>query len=147
MASGASPTEMVKLQVALWVGAPESDTWKVRPKLPAVEGVPAIRPLAPSARPGGSAPEAMLHAYGRVPPVAASVVSYATPTVPAGRVLVAMPSGGGGCVEVDPSAQNSKKLSDHPVPSPTLLVSMRMNLACALKASLPSTTGELWDGV
>src|SRR5437016_1386277 len=31
-----------------------------------------------------------------------------------------------------PSAQNSKKLRDHPLPSPTLLVSMRKNLACTL---------------
>src|SRR5438067_1827215 len=41
-----------------------------------------------------------------------------------------------------PSAQNSKKLRDHPVPSPTLLVSRRRNLACALSGSLPVTTGK-----
>src|SRR2546430_12388351 len=41
-----------------------------------------------------------------------------------------------------PSAQNSKKLRDHPLPSPTLLVSMRRYLACALSASLPMTTGK-----
>ena len=54
---------------------------------------------------------------------------------------------GGGDVEVDPSAQNSKKLRDHPVPSPTLLVSMRTNLAWALSDSLPLTTGELLERV
>src|SRR4051812_44781620 len=36
-----------------------------------------------------------------------------------------------------PSTQNSKKLRDHPLPSPTLLVTMRKNLACALSASVP----------
>ena len=42
-----------------------------------------------------------------------------------------------------PSTQNSKKLKDHPLPSPTLLVTMRRNLACTLSASLPLTTGAL----
>ena len=37
-----------------------------------------------------------------------------------------------------PSAQNSKKLRDHPLPSPTLLASRRKNLACTLSGSLPS---------
>ena len=36
-----------------------------------------------------------------------------------------------------PSAQNSKKLKDHPLPSPTLVVTMRRNLACALSTSFP----------
>jgi hypothetical protein len=49
--------------------------------------------------------------------------------------------------DVEPSAQNSKKLRDHPLPSPTLLVSMRTNLACALSGSLPLTTGALLERV
>jgi hypothetical protein len=42
---------------------------------------------------------------------------------------------------VGPSAQNSKKLRDHPLPSPTFVVTMRRNLAVALITSTPLRTG------
>jgi hypothetical protein len=62
--------------------------------------------------------------------------------MPEGSVVVVTLRGG-----PDPSAQNSKKLSDHPLPSPTLLVTMRRNRAVALSASLPLTTGALLERV
>ena len=51
---------------------------------PAVPGVPEIVPPAARLNPAGSDPLATDHAYGGVPPEAASVCEYATPTMPAG---------------------------------------------------------------
>ncbi len=70
--------------------------------------------MAPSSvRPAGSAPPASDHEYGGVPPVAASVCEYATPTDPAGRLVVVTSRGAGAtatesscvsvCVGVPPS--------------------------------------------
>ena len=53
-------------------------------------GVPAIVPALLKPRPAGSAPDASVHPYGTVPPVAVRVVEYAVPTVPLGVVTVLM---------------------------------------------------------
>ena len=51
-------------------------------------GVPEIIPvLAARLSPVGSCPLEMLHVYGVVPPVAASVAVYADPTTPWGTVV------------------------------------------------------------
>ena len=52
-------------------------------------GVPVIVPVLPfSERPVGSVPLVIVHVYGEVPPVAASVALYAIPTCPFGKLLV-----------------------------------------------------------
>ena len=52
-----------------------SCTWALKEKLPASVVVPVIVPVAAlNPKPAGSAPPVMLHVYGGVPPVAASVV-------------------------------------------------------------------------
>jgi len=43
----------------------------------------------------------------------------------------------------EPSAQNSKKLNDQPLPSPTLVVTRRKNLAVTPSGSRPLTTAEV----
>ena len=49
-------------------------TWTVKFEVPVAVGVPEITPvLAVSVSPGGSAPLAIDHVYGGVPPLAASV--------------------------------------------------------------------------
>ncbi len=52
---------------------PLSVTFTVKLLAPAAVGVPEIVPLAASVNPPGSAPLAIVHAYGGVPPEAASV--------------------------------------------------------------------------
>ena len=65
-----------------------SVTLTVKPKVPAAVGVPLMVPLDGSrVRPGGSAPEAIDHVYGAVPPEACSVVEYEVPTMPLGSCL------------------------------------------------------------
>ena len=79
---------MLKLAEAVVAGEPESVTFIVKLKVPAVVGVPEIVPVADRVRPPGKAPELMLQLYGVVPPVAASVVEYAVPTCPEETELV-----------------------------------------------------------
>ena len=93
---GAGATPMLSAWVAFCAGAEESVTLAVKEKLPLCVGVPEIAPAAESVNPGGSVPEARLHIYGIVPPVAARVALYTTPTVPEANELVVMLSGGGG---------------------------------------------------
>ncbi len=65
----------------------------VKLNVPNAEGVPEITPVpAASESPPGNAPLAMAHLYAVVPPVAVSVVEYAVPIVPAGKVVVVMAS-------------------------------------------------------
>ncbi len=52
---------------------PLSVTFTVKLLDPAAVGVPEIVPFAASVSPAGSAPLAIVHAYGGVPPEAASV--------------------------------------------------------------------------
>jgi hypothetical protein len=65
--------------------APVTRTVKV--EVPAVVGVPLIAPPVDRERPAGRGPEETDQLYGCVPPVAASVLLYAVPTVPAGKGL------------------------------------------------------------
>ena len=59
-------------------------------------GVPEIAPvLALRLSPAGKLPELMFHWYGGVPPVAESVVEYASPAVPFGSEVVLMVRGFG----------------------------------------------------
>ena len=62
-----------------------SVTVTVKDAVPAVVGVPLMTPDGERARPAGGEPTDMAHEYGIVPPVAASVCEYATPTVPPGN--------------------------------------------------------------
>jgi hypothetical protein len=67
----------------LAVPLPESATWMVKEKIPAVVGEPATEPSLLSASPSGSAPETTLHVYGALPPLADSATAaYATPASP-----------------------------------------------------------------
>jgi hypothetical protein len=71
-----------------------SFAWRENEYEAAVVGVPEMAPALESVNPAGRmVPEAMLHEYGEVPPVAASVVlGYAVPAVPLGTELVEMAS-------------------------------------------------------
>lgn len=65
-------TEMVSDRVA--VRPAESVTFAVNEVLPVAVGIPLITPVLPSrVSPAGSEPAEMLHVYGAVPDVAASV--------------------------------------------------------------------------
>ena len=68
-------------------------TTTAKAKVPVFAGVPLIKPLdEDSVSPFGSDPEVSAQRYGPVPPIAASVNVYATPTTPLGRVVgVVMP--------------------------------------------------------
>jgi hypothetical protein len=71
----------------------ESFTCTVNEELPGDVGFPEIVPDAASVKPAGSAPAVMLHEYGVVPPLAASVVEYALLTVPSGSEAVVTEGG------------------------------------------------------
>jgi hypothetical protein len=76
------------------VGMVESVTLTAKLKVPDVVGVPEIVPLdTPSAKPAGSAPEAILHEYGVVPPAAAKVAVKAVPCCPLGKEVVVIITG------------------------------------------------------
>ena len=68
-------------------------TTTAKAKVPVFAGVPLIKPLdEDSVSPFGSDPEVSAQRYGPVPPIAASVNVYPTPTTPLGRVVgVVMP--------------------------------------------------------
>ena len=71
-------------------------TRTVKLDVPAAVGVPAITPVpAFSVSPAGSVPLASDHVYGGIPPLAVSVVEYATPCVPPGRAVVVIDTAGG----------------------------------------------------
>jgi hypothetical protein len=73
--------------VAVFAPAPFTPTKKL--DVPAVVGVPEITPvLAAIDNPAGKLPCTMLHVYGLVPLVAASVAVYASPTIPFGKLVV-----------------------------------------------------------
>src|SRR5262249_12498645 len=62
--------------------------------VPLAVGVPEITPeLGASVNPAGSAPLAIAHVYGGVPPLAARVAEYAAPTTPPGSAVVVIVSG------------------------------------------------------
>jgi hypothetical protein len=90
----AAATVIVKDFVVVWaVGVVETVAITVKLNEPAVVGVPEIVPAVDSASPPGNAPELRLHVYGVVPPLAPSVVEYATPTCPFANEVVVIASG------------------------------------------------------
>ena len=69
-------TTMLRAFVAVSAGELESATCTVKSEVAAAVGVPGITPvLLFSVSPAGNAPVVMLHLYGVIPPVAASVVA------------------------------------------------------------------------
>ncbi len=80
----AAPIERERALCAVWPAA--SLTCAVKVNEPETLGVPVILPEeAPTVRPEGSDPEAMLQLYGAVPPVPVSVAEYVCAWVPAGK--------------------------------------------------------------
>ena len=88
--------------VAVWAGEPESVACTVKLEVPTVVGVPLSTPAVLSESPAGSVPEASDQKYGCVPPAAASVWEYASPTVPPARLAVVTTSGAGATVTESP---------------------------------------------
>ena len=89
--TGAEEMLIVSLALTLAFVASRMATEAV--KAPEVVGVPLIVPVLLRERPPGKPLADQV--YGETPPLAASVVEYAWPTVPAGRVVVEIVSGGG----------------------------------------------------
>jgi hypothetical protein len=103
---GGGPPATWILRLAVADCPAESLTCRVKLNGPDCEGVPAIVPLVPpSVSPIGSAPAEIVHVYGVVPPVAATVALYAWDIVPLGKADVVIPragfGGGGELVVVD----------------------------------------------
>jgi hypothetical protein len=71
----------------------ESVTCTVKLDWPALVGVPLIVPPLLKLRPAGKVPDAIVHEYGVLPPVAVIVLEYTVPTVPFGidAVLITTP--------------------------------------------------------
>ena len=67
-------TVMLKALVLVPEGLPESVTWTVKLKVPAVVGVPVIVPAVDKLRPVGNVPLLIDHDVGVMPPLAVSVV-------------------------------------------------------------------------
>lgn len=64
--------------VAVRAGFPESVALTVKLEVPAAVGVPETAPVdAFKERPDGRVPDETLHAYGVLPPVAATLCEYA----------------------------------------------------------------------
>jgi hypothetical protein len=80
----------VRFAVFVCIGFPASCTWKVSAvPVAAAVGVPVIAPVdAFKLKPVGSVPLVIDQEKGFVPPLAANVVVYATPTWPLGSELV-----------------------------------------------------------
>ena len=70
-----------------------SVTWAVKLKVPTVVGVPEMMPPRSTLRPGGR-PDATDHVHGSWPPLAVSATAYGAATLPAGRLVVVIVSGG-----------------------------------------------------
>ena len=95
---------LIIVRVNGWVATcwdPLPVTRIVKTKTPAAVAVPLITPLGDSVRPSGNPPEARDHVYGVVPPVAVNVCEYAPPTLPEGRDVVVIESGGGSIVRAN----------------------------------------------
>ena len=91
-----------KFVEAVCAGEPESVTLKVSGvAVTWFEGVPLINPVAAlSPNPAGKVPLVSCHEYAPVPPVAARVCEYATPTCPPASEVVVINSGCGVMVSV-----------------------------------------------
>ena len=84
--SAAGAITIVSSWLAFWMGLLESVTFTVTVAAPAIVGVPlTVQPI--NDKPAGSVP-VIEHVYGVVPPLAAMVALYATPTWPLGKVFV-----------------------------------------------------------
>ena len=125
MTSGAAVVVSDSTCVAVAAGVWRSRACTVNVAVSTAVGVPEMTPALSNARPAGKAPAIMDQAYGAVPPVAASVVAYEAPTVPAGTALVEITRGGGAM----------------------LSVSARVALAAGTSASVTSTMKELVPAV
>ena len=68
---------------------------------------------APSVRPGGKLPMRSDHVYGRLPPIASSWAEYATETVPSGKVIVLIESGGVTVIDSDARLVNVEVAAGH----------------------------------
>src|SRR4029078_13344531 len=83
---GAPP---IVIDSALVADAPTlAGTFSVKLKGPAAVGVPVIAPLLAKLNPPGNGPGDNVQLYGCVPPLAAAVCEYPTPTAPPARALV-----------------------------------------------------------
>jgi hypothetical protein len=80
------------VKLLVWTVTREALTETVMAELPAVVGVPEIRPAVLRARPAGKVPEVRVKVLSSVPPVAPTVSEYAESTVaarPADGVAIA----------------------------------------------------------
>ena len=92
---GAGAVVMDSEVLALWgVGVVESVAVTIKDEVPADVGLPEITPV-PALRvsPPGRLPLEIDHEYGSVPPAAARVVEYASPTVAPGSDVVVTDKG------------------------------------------------------
>jgi hypothetical protein len=80
---------------------PLSVTRTVKFAVVAVVGVPLITPPVDSDKPAGSVPDAMVHEYWGVPPVAVKVWEYAVPAVPVGKGDDVVIDTGGGAIVIE----------------------------------------------
>jgi hypothetical protein len=85
---------MLKFAVAVFAGALESVTRTVKDTVPDAVGVPLITPPLLTLNPAGKDPPESDQLYGVLPPVAAKVAEYALLTVPPGRDVVVIATGG-----------------------------------------------------
>lgn len=120
---------MLNVLLAVCTGLPESVTFAVKPYVPLVVGVPEITPVEGlSESPGGKAPDEIDQVYGVVPPLAARVREYETPTLPLGSDEVVIVRGGICTVRVVPpviplkAAEMVLEPAATPVASPAMLI-------------------------
>jgi hypothetical protein len=83
---------------AVCSGDPLSLTETVNVAFPAAVGVPEITPALESASPAGKLPDATVHVYPGVPPLALSETAYDDPTVAAPSATEFTTSVAGVCV-------------------------------------------------
>lgn len=114
-------------------GLAESLTFTVNEELPAVVGDPEIEPLLDIVNPAGNCPEAMLQRYGFVPPLAASAVLYALPTMPSGseEVVIARVAG------AEPEEAATLRVSD----ADAVFAGLAESLTLAVNDELPADVG------
>src|SRR5579862_6554783 len=129
-------------------GLAESARAKVTGPDAVLVGVPLSSPVAASRlSPAGNVPDATDHLYGGVPPFAPSCCEYFTPTVPCGKVVLAIVSGPAGVTT------NWKTLLFTPLAAS---VSVKVNEKVPDEAGVPDTRpvfastnmpGEICPGV
>jgi len=130
-APGAAFTVRENVFVEAWPPLPVTRTVKVA--VVAVVGEPLMTPPPLSTRPGGRLPEERDHAYGVVPPLAASATPYATPRVPVGRGLAVVTVGAAG-------AALMVRLNAFVEDAPSLPVTRAVKAAVAAAPGVPMST-------